>query len=371
MNHMKKRTGTKQWVLGAVVVAVVAIGMASAALFHPHKAAASVCFSDGCVSILPVCGAGAVNPHMTTEEAMLACINVAKNVSPGECCRVINLVKDATDLITAAWIGCSNGWGTWMSATFGNCSSDSIGDGCTTQGTKQVCSTVTQTQCTEFGDFPGCYDVPVTTCHNESYDICGAIVCDGSCSAYTPQRLPGSCSRSNDCGQSNRGTTCDGGNTCSANPPPNPDWYGQDCSSDTNECGQRNRGSYQCNHSCSVGDPSNSQCPPPAISIGGNVGSSAGASKITNGSGTQAPTIVVNLGAVATISWNATPATNCSIASNAGFSQNTGGSATVTTAPVTGNTVYTITCWTEGRHGKGPSASSSIRVIPNPGFREI
>ena len=360
----------KKIISAAAVVLGIGICAAAAAILHPHKATANICFSDGCISILPVCGAGATNPLMSTQEAMNACINRAWGVSPGECCRVINVIKDADGIIDSAWIGCSNGWGTWMTATYGGCTSDSIGQGCTTQGTKSVCETVTTTESS--CDDSGCYEYPYThqVCHNESIDICGAVVCDGSCSPYTPQRLPGSCSRSNDCGQSSGGTTCDGGNTCTANPPPNPSWYGQSCSSGANECGQRNVGSYGCSHTCSVGDPSNSQCPPPTISTGGSVTSPTGTSKINTG-GSQTPTIVVNQGATATLTWSATPANACSVTSNAGFSQSTGGSGSITTPPVVGNTVYTITCWTQGAHGTGPSASTAIRVIPNPGFREI
>ena len=198
----------------------------------------------------------------------------------------------------------------------------------------------------------------------------GTIQCGGSCSASAPGNPSGygnSCqSGANDCGQRSSGNI--GCNGCDAGTPANPSWLGQFCSSGTNECGMRNVGSYQCNHNCSVGDPSNTECPSPSISTANSIGN-AGGYKIDNTG--PYPTIVVTKGTTATLFWSATPATNCTITSNNGFSQSTTGSGSITTTPVIGNTIYTITCWVQGSHGTGPSSSSHVRVIPNPQFKEL
>ena len=190
----------------------------------------------------------------------------------------------------------------------------------------------------------------------------GNIGCNG-CNAGTPANPSGygnSCqSGANDCGQRNSGSIqCNG--SCNAQMPSDPSWYNQYCVSGANECGLRNSGRVQCNKSCSAGDPSNTQCAPPTIAA------------CQQGTNSTMPTVVVSQGSAATLCWSATPANTCTVVgNNNSFSQTTNGGSSITTPPVTGMTLYTITCRTQGSHGVGPSTSIVIRVIPNPQFREL
>jgi len=185
--------------------------------------------------------------------------------------------------------------------------------------------------------------------------------CAASCVSYQGQ---GCNSAANTCGQVNYGAyQCDG--SCSAGgPPANPWWLGQLCFSGANECGQTNAGAYLCSGACSVGDPSNAQCPPPTVTWSGG-GSGGGAGNPT------VSTILVNGGATANIVWSASPATNCRVTGADGFVYNGGASGNIQSSPITATTAYTITCWVQGAHGVGPSTSRTIRVIPNPTFKEI
>jgi hypothetical protein len=90
-----------------------------------------------------------------------------------------------------------------------------------------------------------------------TYDEHGRIVyvtCgNGAVLTATYQNVE-ACTQTNACGQSNTGTSIDGG-ACSVSAPPNPSGYGDSCNSTPNACGQTGSGTIQCNGSCSASIP--------------------------------------------------------------------------------------------------------------------
>ena len=360
----------KKLTLTALAVAVVSIGAVAVMVLHPHKAsAANICFTDGCLSSLPVCGTGSVDPTMTTQQAMEACIKVAWGVSPGECCRLISVMKDATaTIITSAWIGCSNGWGTWVSAILGNCVANAS-DACTNApASKSVTVTEPRLSCNQ--DSNVCTTVPGSVTRTANYDACGVIVCDGSCSAThsQPAGVGVSCTAvPNGCGQIGVGAIqCN--STCSAQMMPNP----AGCTStDHNDCAMYGQG-YQCTAGCNAKAPMNSACPPPSIGTQSAFSGGGGGDGVFRSGGIGSTTVMVNQGSTATLKWNASPANTCTLTDDIGPAKNVSPDGSTTTPPVVARMTYVLSCWLESKkYGKGPVTSISIKVIPNPKFQEL
>jgi hypothetical protein len=133
------------------------------------------------------------------------------------------------------------------------------------------------------------------------------------------------------------------------------------CDSAENSCGMTNPGFGACGGSCPVPSPSDDFCPATLINIktGNNVGGGGGVS-VTIGKEQT-----VNRGESCTISWDASPATSCTV-TGPGLSVS-GVSGTVKTPPITATSIYTIKCF----NGKTVSSSRNFTCRLNPDYKEV
>ena len=129
---------------------------------------------------------------------------------------------------------------------------------------------------------------------------------------------------------------------------------GAACTTAPNSCGMTNTGVVQNDCSCSVSTPFDSSCPFPASIL------LASPPKVLKGMST-------------TITWSAANVLSCSLRGPTGVidsavaSSNTVASRSVSSGPVTGTTIYTLTC----RDLVGGSISKSVTVGLKPASLEI
>jgi len=130
------------------------------------------------------------------------------------------------------------------------------------------------------------------------------------------------------------------------------------CTSEANACGMTNMGFYVGDDNtgtatCNATPPPNSSCPPPTIAQGG---------------GFYATPSTVGTGGQATLHWNASNATGCSVSGDNGFSYSGDTSGSISTGALSQTTLFTLTC----QNGAGGSSTSaSVRVIVDPQYKEI
>ena len=130
------------------------------------------------------------------------------------------------------------------------------------------------------------------------------------------------------------------------------------CTSDANACGMTNIGFYVGDNNtgtatCNATPPPNSSCPPPTIAQGG---------------GFYATPSTVGPNGQATLHWNASNSTSCSLTGDNGFSYSGDTSGSISTGALAQTTLFTLTC--ENGAG-GSSTSASIRVTVDPQYKEM
>ena len=130
------------------------------------------------------------------------------------------------------------------------------------------------------------------------------------------------------------------------------------CTSGANACGMTNMGFYVGDNNtgtaaCNATVPPNSSCPPPTIAQGG---------------GFYATPSTVGPNGQATLHWNASNSTSCSLTGDNGFSYSGDTSGSISTGALAQTTLFTLTC--ENGAG-GSSTSASIRVTVDPQYKEM